>query len=67
MIPFTQYFLRIFGDKEFFSPMDSKLRKDIVELATKYGWSALTTDARIRMNLDQLKNPFFRDTVKDMM
>jgi hypothetical protein len=67
MIPFTQYFARIFGEKEFFSPMDSDLRKAIVDLGTKYGWSALTTDARVRMNLDQLKNPFFTATVKDMM
>lgn len=67
MIPFTHYFLRIFGDKEFFGPKDGALRKDIIELATKYQWGPLTTDARIKMNLDTLKNPFFRDVVKDMM
>lgn len=67
MIPFNHYFLRIFGDKEFFSPKDMKLRKDIIDLANQYHWNGLTTDARIRMNLDQLKNPFFRDVVKDMM
>jgi hypothetical protein len=67
MIPFTQYFLRIFGDKEFFSPKDSALRKAILEIAVKYNWSPLTTDSRIRFTLDQLKNPFFREVVKDMM
>lgn len=67
MLPFTQYFLRIFGDKEFFSPKDAALRKAIVELAQKYKWGPLTTDARIRQGLDQLSNPYFREVVKDMM
>ena len=67
MIPFTHYFLRIFGDKEFFAPKDIALRKDIIELATKNKWGPLTTDARVSMGLDSLKNPFFRAVVKDMM
>lgn len=67
MIPFTQYFLRIFGDKEFFSPKDPALRKALIELGTRFNWGPLTTDAKIRMNLDMMKNPFFRDVVKDMM
>ena len=67
MIPFNHYFLRIFGDKEFFGPKDGALRKDIVEIATKYKWGPLTTDARVRMGLESLKNPYFRAVVKDMM
>ncbi len=67
MIPFTEYFLRIFGDKEFFSPKDQALRKAIIDIATKYNWGPLTTDGRVRMNLDQLQNPFFKAVVKDMM
>jgi hypothetical protein len=67
MIPFTQYFLRIFGDKEFFTPMDSSIRKAIVELAQKYSWGPLTTDAKVRMNLDQLKDPYMKALIKDMM
>lgn len=67
MLPFTQYFLRIFGDKEFFSPKDSALRKAIVEVAQKYGWGPLTNDARVRMGIDKLSNPYFREVVKDMM
>lgn len=67
MIPFTQYFLRIFGDKEFFSPKDSALRKAIVEVAIADNWGPLTTDARVRMSLGKLQNPYFREVVKDMM
>lgn len=67
MFPFTHYFLRIFGDKEFFSPKDLELRRDLIALATKYRWNSLTTDSRVRMGLDDLKNPFFKAVVKDMM
>lgn len=66
-IPFTQYFLRVFGDKEFFAPMDGDLRRAITELAGKYQWGPLTTDSRIRMNIDQLKNPYHKAVLKDMM
>lgn len=67
MIPFNHYFLRIFGDKEFFAPKDIALRKAIIEIATKYQWNALTTDNRVRTNIDQLKNPYFVAVIKDMM
>lgn len=67
MIPFTLYFLRIFGDKETFVPMDSKLRKELVELATNQKWNALTTDSRVRMNIEYLKNPYFKTVLKELM
>lgn len=67
MIPFNHYFLRIFGDKEFFGPKDIALRKEIIDIATKFKWGPLTTDARVRMGLDSMKNPYFRAVVKDMM
>jgi hypothetical protein len=67
MLPFTQYFLRIFGDKEFFSPKDSALRKAIVEVAQRFNWGPLTTDSRVRMGIEQIQNPYFREVVKDMM
>jgi hypothetical protein len=67
MLPFTQYFLRIFGDKEFFSPKDSALRKAIVEVAQRFNWGPLTTDTRVRMGIEQIQNPYFREVVKDMM
>lgn len=67
MIPFTQYFLRVFGDKEFFSPKDGALRRDIIEIATKNKWGPLTTDGKVKMNLEQLKNPYFKAVLKDMM
>lgn len=67
VIPFTIYFLRIFGDKEMFSPMDIKLRRALVELGTKYNWTALTTDSRVRMCVSFMKNPYFEALIRDLM
>lgn len=67
MIPFTQYFLRIFGDKEFFAPLDKALRRELVDLAVSERWNSLTLDSKVRMSLDRLKNPYFKAVVKDMM
>lgn len=66
-IPFTQYFLRIFGDKEFFSPKDKALRQAIMEVAETNKWSPLTTDGKVKMDLERLKNPYFKAVIKDMM
>ena len=67
MIPFTLYFMRVFGDKETFAPMDSKLRKELIALAQDDGWSAVTTDARVRFALDKMKNPYFRTIMRELM
>ena len=67
MIPFTLYFMRVFGDKETFAPMDIKLRKEIIALAQADGWSAITTDARVRFALDKLKNPYYRTIMRELM
>lgn len=67
MIPFNHYFLRVFGDKEFFTPKDKALRKDIIEIAINYKWTSITSDGKVKMDLERLKNPFFKAVLKDMM
>jgi len=67
MIPFTLYFLRIFGDKEMFAPMDIKLRKELIELGTKFKWNALTTDSRVRTNIEYLQNPYYKAILRDII
>lgn len=66
-IPFREDLLQIFGDSETFVPMNIKLRKDIMELATKYKWSSLTTRDKIAANVATLLNPFARDLIKDIL
>ena len=67
MIPFREDFLQIFGDAETFRPFDPKLRKELIEIATKYKWSAVTTKAKILYGIDTLQNPFWKATVRDML
>jgi hypothetical protein len=67
MIPFREDFLQIFGDAETFRPFDPKLRKELIAIATKYNWTAVTTKAKILYGVDTLQNPFYKATVRDML
>lgn len=67
MIPFMEGFFSVFGDSEHFRPMDIRLRKDIVELANENRWTQLTTREKVKSNLDQLKNPYYRDILKSVL
>lgn len=66
-IPFCNGMLQVFGDSETFSPMDIKLRKDIIDLAEKYKWTQVTTREKIRDNIAYLKNPFFKEVLKTII
>lgn len=67
MIPFREDFLQIFGDKEHFRPMDIRLRKDLIDIATKYNWSAVTTRDKILYGIDQMKNPYYKEVIKEIL
>lgn len=67
MIPFREDFLQVFGDNETFRPMDRKLREAIVEVAKKYSWSSVTTREKLMYGIEQIPNPFFVATLKQMM
>jgi hypothetical protein len=67
MIPFREDLLQVFGDSETFQPMDIRLRKEILEVANKYNWSQVTTTDRIRMTLEFLENPYYREVMKTII
>lgn len=67
MIPFREDFLQVFGDNETFRPGDPSLRKELIAIATKNRWSAITTKDKIIYGINQMSNPFYRDTLKDML
>jgi len=67
MIPFTSYFLRIFGDKETFMPMDRQIRKSIIDLARKCNWTVTTTYDKIRHDLSKLEDVYVRNLVRELM
>lgn len=66
-IPFRKDLLQVFGDQEHFRPMSISLRKQILGLAETYNWSQVTTTAKIRYGIDQLKDPLARDVLKQML
>jgi hypothetical protein len=67
MIPFREDFLQVFGDKETFRPMDIRLRRDLIAVATKYHWTAVTTREKILYGIDQIQNPYFRTLLRDIL
>jgi hypothetical protein len=67
MLPFREDLLQIFGDHETFRPLDIKIRKELMEIATKYRWTALTTDDMVRYGVNQMKNPLAREIVRKIL
>lgn len=67
MIPFREDFIQVFGDNETFRPMDLKLRRDLIDIATRYHWTAVSTRDKIKYGIDQLQNPMARDILRDML
>jgi hypothetical protein len=67
MIPFREDFLQVFGDKETFRPMDIRMRRELIEIATRYNWTAVTTREKILYGIDQIQNPMYRVILKDML
>lgn len=67
MIPFREDFLQVFGDSETFRPMDHKLRKEIVEIATRYNWTAVSTREKLKYGIDQMQNPFAKAVLRDIL
>lgn len=67
MIPFREDFIQVFGDKESFRPGDPKLRRELVEIATKYHWSAITTKDKIVYGINQIQNPYFKEVLRDIL
>lgn len=66
-IPFRKDMLQIFGDNTLFHPMDIKLRREILEVAKKYNWSSITTTDRIRLTIDSIQNPYFKEFIKNIL
>lgn len=67
MIPFREDFLQVFGDSETFRPMDLKLRRELVNIATQYHWTAVTTTAKLRYGIDQIQNPWAKDLLRSIL
>lgn len=67
MIPFREDMLQIFGDAETFRPGDPKLRRELIDVATKYRWTAVTTRDKIVYGIETIRNPFFKSVLRAML
>jgi hypothetical protein len=59
MIPFCKEMLQLFGDRVTFHPLDTGLRKAVMEVATKRNWSASTTRERQILGIEDIRNPAY--------
>lgn len=67
MIPFLEGFLSVFGDSTYFKPMDIRLRKEIIEIAKLNNWTQVTTLAKIKSNIESIKNKYYVDILKSIL
>ncbi len=66
-IPFREDLLQVFGDSETFRPMAPAVKKDMIDLATKFRWSSITTRDKILFSIETLTNPYLRELIKSLM
>lgn len=62
-LPFMDGLLPVFGDNEFFSPLNSKSRKEVLDLAAKYNWSPATTVEKIKYGVNTLQNHYLKEAI----
>lgn len=66
-IPFYKSMIPIWGDSEHFSPVDMKVRKAILEVAKQNNWTQLTTIAKIKDNLSNIKDVYLAEVIKSII
>ena len=66
-LPWNKGLLQILGDKETFRPMDIKIKRELIEIATTYRWTVLTTRDKIRATVDKFKNPYAKAIVLSLV
>lgn len=65
-LPFNLLLLKIFGDANTYRPMDMRLRKEILAIAKANRWTPVTSESKVRRDLNQMKNQFFIDNLKTL-
>lgn len=53
-LPFMRKLLYIFGDKVMIQPFDIRLRREILQIAEKQRWTTMTTDRKVRLDLETM-------------
>lgn len=66
-MPFREDLLQIFGDNEHFRPGDPKVRKELLEIAKKYNWTAVTTFDKLMYGIEKMQNPYAVAVMREIM
>lgn len=66
-IPFGAMAMQVFGDGQTFSPMPLPVRKQVLDLAEHYKWTATTTTDRIVLGLSTMSDKFTANILKTML
>jgi hypothetical protein len=67
MIPFREDLIQVFGDNEQFQPMPIKVRREIIDIATHYKWSAVSTYDKLSMSISAIKDPYTRAILQEVL
>ena len=67
-IPFNGFTLSIFGDNNvLLYQAPGKIRRAVLEIATKYDWTPLTTREKIRYGIGAMRDEFGKQTLLNML
>lgn len=63
-IPFSLFTVNVFGDNGgMLNPLPLKYRQLILDMATKNRWTTVTTEAKVKMNINTISDKEMRDTL----
>lgn len=65
-VPFNKFTLQMFGDGTMFAPMPIKLRRYVIDIATKYKWNTTTSKDKIISDCKSERDPVFQQLVLDL-
>lgn len=65
-IPFNKFTLTVFGDGVFFLVVNRKVKRIVLEMASRDKWNYTTTDARIKMSISHIRHEEDRKILLDM-
>lgn len=66
-LPFIRQLLFLFGDHGMFQPTDIRFRKTILEISRTRRWTPLTTEAKVKLDLDvELKERYLFELYKSL-
>jgi len=63
-IPFTDFLLAVFGDREMFRPLKIDAKEQVIQLARKKGWTPLTTEAKMKSDIRELRNKYLMEVIR---